>query len=99
MEALRDQTCTSSRVPYPSEVNVGDGTAALAINGQALTSTRTREGVNAVGGSCKETEFEAEHIPTEPFELALTMEKGSGDLNIYDYGLICPSRVRVEVSA
>ena len=66
----------------------GDGSAALAINGQALTSTRTRQGVNAVGGSCKETEFEAEHIPAEPFELALTMEKGSGDLNIYDYGLI-----------
>lgn len=66
----------------------GDGAAALAINGQTLTPTRTREGINAVGEVCMETEFEAQSIPPEPFELALTMEEGAGNLNIYDYGLI-----------
>lgn len=66
----------------------GDGTAALAINGQTLTPARTREGINAVGGSCMETEFAAKNIPAKSFELTLTMEKGEDDLDIYDYGLI-----------
>lgn len=66
----------------------GEGAAVLAINGQTLNPTRTREGINAVGGACMETEFAAENIPKGPFELTLTMEKGDGDLDVYDYGLI-----------
>lgn len=66
----------------------GDGTAALTVNGQTLPATRTRDGLNALGAPCTETEFLLESIPQEAFELTLVTEKGEGDLDIYDYGII-----------
>ncbi|MCI8722057.1 MAG: hypothetical protein HFF74_13040 [Oscillospiraceae bacterium] len=66
----------------------GDGRASLSIDGQTLAPLRTREGRNAVGGVCQETELLAEQLPEGPFALKLLMEKGEGSLDVYDYGLI-----------
>ena len=66
----------------------GDGAPVLLVNGTALEAVREREAINALGESCRETEYSLEPLPEGEFTLTLDMVRGEGDLYVFDYGLI-----------
>lgn len=66
----------------------GDGSVTPAIDGQTVLLTSTQEELNALGETCKVSEFLLPELPQEPFELTMLFNKGEEDLELYDYGLI-----------
>jgi len=66
----------------------GQGSVGLSVNNTPLTVLRTRETVNALGRACRETEFRAEQLPEEDFDVTLHMEPQESGLDVSDYGLI-----------
>ena len=66
----------------------GAGSTALSVNGEEMTHIYSREVYNAMGEPCTETTFSINRLPEGPFELTLRMDRGDGDLIVYDYGLI-----------
>ena len=66
----------------------GSGSVGLTANGKGLTGARTRQFVDAEGRQCKETELQLAALPGRSMTFAATMQKGAGDLTVYDFGML-----------
>ena len=66
----------------------GSGSVSLAVNGKNLPAVRTRQYPNAAGTQCKETEFQLAALPGASMTLGASIQKGSGNLFLYDVGIL-----------
>lgn len=65
----------------------GSGEVILSVNGTPLEQERTSDSLNADGAACLETEFSLTSLPAGALTATLEM-RPTGDMEIYDYGLI-----------
>lgn len=66
----------------------GSGTVSLSVNGTRLPVVRTTGSINAEGTACQEVEYTLASLPKGALTLTANMQRGSGALELYDYGLL-----------